>query len=438
MSKEITKNCIQQCQQQLEHFPQAHSLKRAIMNQGINAICEDPNIKAKLNRVFSTELDTNNVTAQEKSGRCWLFATLNSLRHDFEKKYHLKDFEFSQNYLSFWDRFEKANSFYEHIIETVEQPTHDRRVQALLQMPDDDGGQWDNAAALIKKYGLVPKYAMPETQPSNHTDEFSALLGKRLRKDAFILRSTYKKNHSLDELYDLKQEMLITIYRLCVYAFGEPVQTFDFEYRDEDKNYHCHKDLTPQRFYQDFVSLSLDDYIVLCNAPDRSFYQTYQLDDETNVQDGQPVQFLNVPLAEMKSLLIKQLNDGYATWFGCDVLQQMNRKEGLLDSNLYCYDEVFQTDLDFTKEDRLRYYEAVCSHAMTFTGVDIKDGTPQKWKVENSWGEKAGDKGYFVMSNSWFDDYVYEVVIRKEYLTDEMKLALNKESIHIDLWDALA
>lgn len=438
MSKEITHQHIQTYKDELATIPQATSLQHAIMNQGINAVCENPNIKSKLNRVFSVEIDTDKVSAQEKSGRCWLFATLNTLRHDFEKEYNIKDFEFSHNYLSFWDRFEKANSFYENIISTIDLPSNDRRVQAILQMPDDDGGQWDNAAALIHKYGLVPKYAMPETQPSNHTDEFSSLLAKRLRKDACILRDNYQQHHSIDTLNHLKHDMLSTIYRLCVYAFGTPVETFDFTYRDKDNHYHCYEQLTPQTFYQRFVHRNLEDYIVLCNAPDRPFYQTYTLPDETNIQGGQAVQFLNIPLEDMKQCLIQQLKDGKTTWFGCDVSQQMNRQKGLLSSQLYLYDDVFQTNLTFNKKERLTYYEAVCSHAMTFTGVDLHHEKATQWKVENSWGDKVGDNGYFVMDDEWFNEYVYEVVIDKRYLTPKMIEALTKEPHRLELWDALA
>lgn len=438
MNKEITPSMLNDYQKEVDAIPQSSVVRRAIMNQGINAVSEDPMVKAKLHRTFSIDLTSSAVTAQEKSGRCWLFATLNTLRHEFEDTYHIKDFQFSQNYLSFWDRLEKANSFYEHIIETADRPTDDRRVMALLKMPDDDGGQWDNAAALIKKYGLVPKYAMPETQPSNHTDEFSALLGKQLRKDAMILRDAYRDGVRDDALKELKEKCLAKIYRFCVYAFGEPVKTFDFEYRDKDNQYHCDQNLTPVQFLEKYVTRNFDDYVVLCNAPDRAFQQRYILPDETNIQGGQDVTFINVPLDTLKDVTLKQLQDGMPTWFGCDVLQQMSRKEGLLDAKLFDYDQVFQTDLSFTKKDRLHYYEAVCSHAMTFTGVDIMDGTPTKWKVENSWGDKIGDKGYFVMDDNWFDDYVYEVVINKKYLPKETLEALSSEPVRLELWDALA
>lgn len=438
MKKELSQTMIKKFQDDLDKQPAAEVVRNAVMNQGINAVSEDPTVKTTLNRAFSIDLPTGKVAAQEKSGRCWLFATLNTLRHEFANKYHVKDFEFSQNYLSFWDRVEKANSFFEMIIDSADLPADDRRVNALLKMPDDDGGQWANAAALVQKYGLVPKYAMPETQPSNHTSEFTQVLGKRLRKDAMILRQLHQDGATHDELENKKEELMTTIYRMCVYAFGKPAEKFDFEYYDDDKNYHKDLGLTPIEFRDKYMTRVLDDYVVLMNAPDRPFNQMYALPDEDNVRGGKHVEFLNIDLATFKKALIDQLKAGESTWFGCDVLQQMNREEGFLDSHLYNYDQLFNTDLSFTKADRVHYYEAVCSHAMTFTGVDLIDDEPVRWKVENSWGEKVGDKGYFVMNDAWFDDYVYEVVINKKYLSDELKEALKTEPVRLELWDALA
>lgn len=438
MKKELSQKMIKQFHNDLDKQPASKVVRNAIMNQGINAVSEDASVKGQLNRTFSLEIETGKVTAQEKSGRCWLFATLNTLRHEFAKEYHVKDFEFSQNYLSFWDRIEKANSFLEMIIETADLPTDDRRVNALLKMPDDDGGQWTNAAALIQKYGLVPKYVMPETQPSNHTSEFTQVLGKRLRKDAMILRQLHQDGATQAELEEKKEDLMSTIYRMCVYCFGEPVETFDFEYRDDDKNYHCDRQLTPIAFRDKYMTRILDDYVVLSNAPDRPFNTLYALPDEDNVRGGRPVEFLNVDLPTFKKALIDQLKAGETTWFGCDVLQQMNRQEGFLDSHLYQHGELFNTDLSFTKADRMHYYEAVCSHAMTFTGVDLIDDEPTRWKVENSWGDKIGDKGYFVMNDAWFDDYVYEVVINKKYLSADLQAVLKTTPKRLELWDAMA
>ncbi|MDT3392882.1 MAG: C1 family peptidase, partial [Bacillota bacterium] len=369
------------------------------------------------------------------SGRCWLFSTLNTLRHEVAVKYNLKDFEFSQNYLSFWDRFEKANAFYENIIATADQAADSRIVTWLLDSPNGDGGQWDNAAALIKKYGVVPKSVMPETQASENTTEFNQVLNLRLRKDAVKLRQLVAAGA---DVAAAKTEILTVIYRMCAYAFGTPVEHFDFSYRDDANKYHRDTDLTPQSFAAKYLSRDLDDYVTVINSPDKPFNQLYTLPIEDNVVGGQHVTFLNVDLATFKALTIAQLQAGETIWFGNDVLQQMSRPDGLLDSRLFNYDALFATDLQLSKKERLQYRDAVVSHAMTLTGVDLVDGEPTKWKVENSWGEKVGADGYFVMSDQWFDDYVYHVVIKRDLLSPELQQVLQNKPTELAPWDSMA
>lgn len=416
-------------------------LQNAIANVGLNEACEQKKKASDtLNPSFSCELETGKVCAQKDSGRCWLFATLNTIRYAFTKKYNCKDFQFSQNYLSFWDRIEKSNAFFEHFIAQIDLDLDSRELTLLLQMGNGDGGQFDNAVALIQKYGLVPQAAMHETAVSDHTDDFDRLLNLKLRKDALQLKEDWEQNKDVSHLRQLKEEFMADVYRLCTLCFGEPVETFDFEYRDEDKNFHRDLQLTPQAFYEQYVHpiFAIEDYVVLCNAPDHKYHQTYSLPEEDNIIGGRPVRFLNVELDTLKHLTIQQLLDGRTAWFGCDVLEQMDRKNGWLAKDLYNYQALFDGDLSFNKADRLRYRQAACSHAMTFTGVNLIDGTPNRWKVENSWGEKIGHEGYFVMDDAWFDDYVYEVVIHKDYLTDELKADLEKEPIRLPLWDSLA
>ncbi|ATO56424.1 C1 family peptidase [Loigolactobacillus coryniformis] len=435
MSQAITPAAQAKFKKTLAAQPQAKVVQRAVMNTGINAASEDITVQTQLDRTFSLELPTGKVSNQKHSGRCWLFSTLNTLRHEVAVKYNLKDFEFSQNYLSFWDRFEKANAFYENIIATADQAADSRIVTWLLDSPNGDGGQWDNAAALIKKYGVVPKSVMPETQASENTTEFNQVLNLRLRKDAVKLRQLVAAGA---DVAAAKTEMLTVIYRMCAYAFGTPVEHFDFSYRDDANKYHRDTDLTPQSFAAKYLSRDLDDYVTVINSPDKPFNQLYTLPIEDNVVGGQHVTFLNVDLATFKALTIAQLQAGETIWFGNDVLQQMSRPDGLLDSRLFNYDALFATDLQLSKKERLQYRDAVVSHAMTLTGVDLVDGEPTKWKVENSWGEKVGADGYFVMSDQWFDDYVYHVVIKRDLLSPELQQVLQNKPTELAPWDSMA
>ncbi|MDN5952787.1 MAG: C1 family peptidase [Loigolactobacillus coryniformis] len=435
MSQAITPAAQAKFKKTLAAQPQAKVVQRAVMNTGINAASEDITVQTQLDRTFSLELPTGKVSNQKHSGRCWLFSTLNTLRHEVAVKYNLKDFEFSQNYLSFWDRFEKANAFYENIIATADQAADSRIVTWLLDSPNGDGGQWDNAAALIKKYGVVPKSVMPETQASENTTEFNQVLNLRLRKDAVKLRQLVAAGA---DVAAAKTEMLTVIYRMCAYAFGTPVEHFDFSYRDDANKYHRDTDLTPQSFAAKYLSRDLDDYVTVINSPDKPFNQLYTLPIEDNVVGGQHVTFLNVDLAAFKALTIAQLQAGETIWFGNDVLQQMSRPDGLLDSRLFNYDALFATDLQLSKKERLQYRDAVVSHAMTLTGVDLVDGEPTKWKVENSWGEKVGADGYFVMSDQWFDDYVYHVVIKRDLLSPELQQVLQNKPTELAPWDSMA
>ncbi|QEA52937.1 aminopeptidase C [Loigolactobacillus coryniformis] len=435
MSQAITPAAQAKFKKALTTQPQAKVVQRAVMNTGINAASEDITVQTQLDRTFSLELPTGKVSNQKHSGRCWLFSTLNTLRHEVAVKYNLKDFEFSQNYLSFWDRFEKANAFYENIIATADQAADSRIVTWLLDSPNGDGGQWDNAAALIKKYGVVPQSVMPETQASENTTEFNQVLSLRLRKDAVKLRALVAAGA---DVAAAKTKMLTVIYRMCAYAFGTPVEHFDFSYRDDDKKYHRDADLTPQSFAAKYLSRDLDDYVTVINSPDKPFNQLYTLPIEDNVVGGQHVTFLNVDLATFKALTIAQLQAGETIWFGNDVLQQMSRSKGLLDSHLFNYDQLFATDLELSKKERLQYREAVVSHAMTLTGVDLVDNQPTKWKVENSWGEKVGADGYFVMSDQWFDDYVYHVVIKRNLLSSELQQVLQSKPTELAPWDSMA
>ncbi|KID42507.1 C1 family peptidase [Fructilactobacillus fructivorans] len=433
----ITSDDIDQMQADLEVQPKNEVISRAIMTNGIDKASEDPRTAVRLNRTFSVDLETGTVSNQKHSGRCWLFSLLNTLRHKFAVKYNKKDFELSQNYLFFWDKIERANMFYDRMITLADRPTSDRDVDFYLSMPGEDGGQWAMAAALVQKYGVIPKEAFPETAVTDDTTDYDEVMDRKLRHDGMVLRNLVNSDASDYDINQMKQKMMSEVYRMTAYSFGVPPKTFDLEYRDDDKKYHLDQGLTPKQFYDKYIGVDLNDYVVLTNSPDKKMDEMYSLPSQNNVEGGMPIEFLNAPMDELKEAAIKQLKDGETVWFGNDVLHQMNRQKGYLDSKLYRQAALFGVDMTMTKAERLEYHEAEVSHAMTLTGVDLINDVPTKWKVENSWGKKVGDDGYFAMTDEWIQDFVYEVVVKKSYLKHTQKEVLKKTPIKLDPWDSL-
>ena len=438
MAHKLTLQELDEFSKEFNSDPQNKVIARAAERNGVLEASYNDRIESKLNRVFSTELDTDNVTNQKHSGRCWEFSTLNVLRHFFGKKYKAKNFTFSQAYNFFWDKIERANIFYDEILRNADKPLDSREVKADLSFAGGDGGQFHMAAALVEKYGVVPSYAMPENANTNNTTGFATALADKLKKDALVLRKL-KQEGKDDEIEKARKKFLSEVYRMTAIAVGEPPKKFDLEYRDDDKKYHLEKNLTPVEFLHKYMGdVDFDDYVVLTNAPDHEYNKLYGLPGEDNVEGSYRIKLLNVPMEYLTSAAIAQLKDGEAVWFGNDVLRQMDRKTGYLDTNLYKLDDLFGVNLKMSKADRLRTGAGEVSHAMTLVGVDEDNGDIRQWKVENSWGDKIGSKGYFVMSNAWFNDYVYEVVVHKKYLTAEQRKLAEGEITDLPLWDSLA
>lgn len=391
---------------------------------------------------FSIDLKTGDVADQKQSGRCWMFAALNTMRHEMQQKYNLPDdFELSQSYQFFWDKFEKANYFYENVLKTAHKATDSRKVAWLMAEPQNDGGQWDMLCALIEKYGVMPKSAMPESFNSNNSRGIDSVLNNKLRHDAVILRKMVNEDHaSQDELDAKRTTMLNEVYRMLAYAFGEPSTHFDFEYRTKkDNEYHRDANLTPREFFKKYIGWNLNDYVSIIQAPtaDKKYHKTYTIDMLGNVVGGRQIKHLNLPMDEFKDLAIKQLKHGESVWFGSDIVQYSETKLGIMALNTYDYNALFDMDLDMTKADALDYGQSMMDHAMVLTGVDIVDGKPTKWKVENSWGNKVGHKGYFVMSDDWMDKYCYQIVINKKYLSDKQRKTQAQDPIVLKPWDPM-
>ncbi|MTT31147.1 aminopeptidase [Terrilactibacillus sp. BCM23-1] len=439
MSKEISIDMVQKYSDHIQSKKENQIIKNAIMKNGILASIENKEAVIAMNPVFSHEIKTGKVSNQKQSGRCWMFAALNTFRHKISEKLNIKQFDLSQNYMNFWDKFEKSNYFLENIIKTSQEPLDGRLVSFLLATPQQDGGQWDMIVSLVEKYGVVPKQAMPETFQSEKSMRLNALLNERLREDALKLRELVNGKASPGELDKTKDHMLSEIYRILAYALGEPPKTFDFEYRDEDKTFHRDQNISPKEFYEKYIGVNLNDYVSVINAPtkDKPFGKTYTVQYLGNVVGGKEIQYLNVDMETLKSLAVEQIKDNESVWFGCDVGQYSSQVHGIMDTNLYDYEKAFGFISDMSKSDRLNYMGSALTHAMVLTGVNLIDDKPNRWKVENSWGEKWGNKGYFVMSDDWMDEYTYQVVIHKKYLSEELQKALKQDPISLKPWDPM-
>lgn len=440
MSEAISSEQLSKFHQLIEDDPKSRVLERAVSKNGILTTSADFHSEVNMDPVFSIDLDTGDVANQKQSGRCWMFAALNTMRHDLKNRFGVaKDFELSQSYTFFWDKLEKSNYFYENVIKTASLPTSDRKVSWLMTTPQQDGGQWDMITAIIRKYGVVPKSVMPESYNSSKSNELNSTLNLKLRKDAVDLRELVNSNDSSEEVASFKEKKLAEIYRILVYTLGEPPVKFDFEYRDSDNNYHIDQDLTPQTFFEKYVNWNLDDYVSIINAPtdDKPYNHMYTIEMLGNVLGEREVRHLNVDMNTFRQVAIKQLESGESVWFGCDVGQESDRKKGIMDTELYHKDELFDVDFSMSKAERLDYSESLMTHAMVLTGVDLVNGTPTKWKVENSWGDKVGTKGFFVMSNNWMEEYCYQVVVNKKFLPEELQKVLTEEPKVLAPWDPM-
>ncbi|MBM7544417.1 bleomycin hydrolase [Weissella beninensis] len=441
MSKEISLEQIANFKNNVESQPGNAIIRRAVVNNGIYGTALDKKASVDNTPVFSIDLDTGKVANQKQSGRCWMFAALNTMRHDIKDMFKLsEEFQLSQSYTFFWDKFEKANYFYENIIKTADEALDSRKVAFLLATPQQDGGQWDMMVAIIEKYGVVPQAVYPESQASSASHELNVTLNLKLRHDAVILRDLIAAGSTIDQIAVKKNEMLQEIYRFLSLTLGEPPVKFDFEYRDQNQVYHHERDITPQEYYQKFVGWDLNEYVSIINAPttDKPYNHTYGVEMLGNVVGGRAVRHLNVEMDEFKKLAIKQLSAGQSVWFGVDMGPQIDRNQGLMVRGVHREDELFNIDLAMSKAQRLDYGQSLMTHAMVLTGVDIVDGQPTKWKVENSWGEKVGKKGYFTMSDAWMDEFCYQIVVKKEFLPDNLKAVYETETATLlKPWDPM-
>ena len=411
------------------------ALRNALIKNDLNTVALNWENFSKINHHFSNLIKKElPATNQKASGRCWGFAGLNLMRLNVVEKLNLTNFEFSQNYFMFWDKFEKANYFLENIIKTKDHTYDSRLIMHLVKAPVQDGGQWDMFVNLIEKYGVVPKDVMPETNHSSKSMAMNYILTHKLREFASILRKKSLKNSN-----SLKKEMMGVIYNLLSMFLGQPPEKINWSTRNTENKYLSISNITPNDFYKKYGDINIKDKVCLINAPmsNKKFNTMYTVEYLGNVIEGQIIKYLNVDIQELKKSAIQSIKNNEAVWFGCDVGKRFSRDMGVLDMGIYNYENVFQTSFQMSKQTRLEYGDSEMTHAMLLTGVDIKKRNSTKWKIENSWGPKSGNQGYMMMTDQWFDEYTYEVVVDKKYLNKKLLKYLDTKPISLAPWDPM-
>ena len=437
MGKTITRKQVAELRKGFAADPSNKVAQNAVTNVQLPDLTLDRNLVQNMDSSFSTKLDDWKVTAQMRSGRCWLFATLNLFRVGAMKKMNLKNFEFSQAHIHFWDKFERANHLLEAIIETADRPVDDRTIHFLLSDPIGDGGQWNMAMNLIRKHGLVPKSAYPESNTSSATRWMNTELKNILRSSACEIRAILEGGGTEDEAREHKEKRMADVWTMLCIHLGTPPKTFDWQWRDKDDKFHRKGSMTPQQFAAEYVDIEWEDYVCIVNDPRNEYYQTYTVDFLQNVAGGPPVVYLNVPSKEMKAVTRRLLEDGMPVWMGCDVGKEMDRKKGLWDADLFDVGGLYGVEYGMDKADRLRHNQTMMTHAMLFTGVDVVNGRIRRWRVENSWGGETGQKGYYTMNDSWYDQYMFEIAAPTSYLNEKMVAGLETEPVVLPAWDPM-
>ncbi|MBR4235408.1 MAG: C1 family peptidase [Clostridia bacterium] len=420
--------------------PALRAAALAMGRQDLNEVIYDSAQGAKCSFVFNHELETLPVTNQKRSGRCWLFAALNLFRETAAKKLNADKFELSQNYIAYFDKLEKANYFLDSIMKTLDLYKDDRLVNYIVTTGIQDGGQWDMMANLVKKYGLVPKDAMPETHMSSSTHSINAAVNVKLRRAAAILRREHARGAGAEELEKIQRDTLTDIHNMLTAAFGCPPEKFDLEYRDKDKNFVRIEGLTPKTFWDEYIAFPFDEYVSLINSPtdDKPYDKAYTIRFLGNVVEGDPVCYLNTDMATIKKAVMQTIDSGESVWFGSDVGWFMDRETGALINDLNDYSPLFGgMEFKCSKEDKLDYRMSAMNHAMTITGYHEVNGTPVRWKIQNSWGDERGCKGYYMMNDEWFDEYVYQAVVKKSLLPGKLLDALKAEKQVLEPWDPM-
>lgn len=435
----ISPDMLGQIRQTYQGTASDKALRNAIGNNSIRSLALNQENMQDMDTHFSVRVNSKGITDQQSSGRCWLFTGLNVMRAKAIAKYGMPAFEFSEIYPFFWDQLEKSNLFLLGIIDTSDKPLEDKTVQWLFQHPLSDGGTFTGVADIVGKYGLVPKEAMPETNSSNNTSQMAELISLKLKEYGLQLRELGTNGAKRSVMLEEKTKMLGTIYRMLVLNLGVPPTEFDFVRKDAQGNPVETEHHTPMSFLEKYGDKNLlTNYVMLMNDPSREYYKCYEIDYDRHRYDGKNWTYINLPVADIKEMAIASLKDSTMMYFSCDVGKFLNSKRGLLDVNNYDYESLMGTTFGMDKKQRIQTFSSGSSHAMTLMAVDLdKDGKPLKWMVENSWGPQAGYQGHLIMTDRWFDEYMFRLVVETKYVPEKVKELLKQKPIRLPAWDPM-
>lgn len=435
----ITTDMLDAFRRNVPQTPTAKALQNALTANGIAALATRNNSAEAADTYFSNEAPSKGITDQQASGRCWLFTGLNVMRAHVIKQQKLANFQFSQSYNSFYDQLEKANLFLQAIIDRADRPMDDKTVEWLFKNPISDGGTFTGVQDIVSKYGVVPAEVMPESYNANNTSAMASILALKLREYGLALRRAYATGERGAKLENRKREQLSTIYRILVACLGTPPTTFTWTLRDANGKSISTETYTPQSFYQRFVGWDLpSNYVMLMNDPSRPYHKTYTIDLDRHTYDGHNWTYLNLPMEEIKQMAIASIKDSTRMYYSCDVGKFYNRKTGILSLENYDYADLFDTPFPMTKADRIRTFASASSHAMTLCAVDLDaQGKPRKWKVENSWGASNGVAGHLIMTDQWFDEYTFRLVVEKRFVPAATLRLLEQKPTVLPAWDPL-
>lgn len=435
----ISDEMMRQIKQSYQETSADKAIRNAIGNNDIRKLALNQDNLKGMDTHFSIKVNTKGITDQKSSGRCWLFTGLNVMRAKAIAKHGLGSFEFSQTYPFFFDQLEKANLFLQGIIDTGSKPMNDKMVEWLFNHPLSDGGTFTGVADIVGKYGLVPKEVMPETNSSENTARMANLIALKLREQGLQLRDLMAKGTKPAALEKAKTEMLATIYRMLVLNLGVPPTEFTWTQTNAKGEPVETATYTPLSFLKKYGDENLiDNYVMLMNDPSREYYKCYEIDFDRHRYDGKNWTYVNLPIEDIKEMAVTSLKDSTMMYFSCDVGKFLNSERGLLDVKNYDYESLMGTTFGMDKKQRIQSFASGSSHAMTLMAVDLdQTGKPVKWMVENSWGATSGYKGHLIMTDEWFDEYMFRLVVETKYVTPKALDVLKQKPIRLPAWDPM-